>query len=92
MRRAECLEHRGGPQGARARLGDLGVAAAWNGWRAPRGQLRCEVSVSGMRRQHKKTLNVTELKAIGGVHQLLHQPARNNGKQRLTLWGQIWLG
>ena len=26
----------------------------------------------------------------GGVHQLVHQPARNSGEQRLTVRRQIW--
>ena len=63
-------------------LGGLGLAAAWNGRRAPRGQLRYEVSVGCMRRQHKKkALTAAELKGIAKVHQLVHQPARNSGEQ-----------
>ena len=39
----ERLEHRHCHKGAQAGLRGLGLAAAWNGRRAPRGQLRYEV-------------------------------------------------
>jgi hypothetical protein len=65
----ERIEHRRCPQGAQAGLGGLGLATAWNGRRAPRGQLCYEVSVGCMRRQHKKkALTAAELEGIGKLH------------------------
>ncbi len=65
----ERLDHRRCPQVAQAGLGGLGLATAWNGRRAPRGQLRYEVSVGWMRRQHKKkALTAAELEGIGKLH------------------------